>query len=533
MQDRIVQFPNGDEISFPGDTPESTITEIARKHWTTTSGNAPAQSFSESPMGPAASDAPRRSAMTGIAQGATDVLLGLGQRGIDAREALGIPSSISSDQARNIVKGREADIAASRGPNAGFDWARTGGNVAAQLPLALLPGGPIVGGATVGAVSGASQPTTEPGQALGNAALGGAAGVIGGGAAHLVAGLLGGARGAVPGAVAALNKEGVTPTVGQAVGGIGKDVEERLATLPFSGRPIRQAQKRATEGLNVAAYNRALAPIGEKITPGKLGGDAVSEVSSKLSDAYEAIKPKLNFRPTPEFLNDMATVAKGIDDLPEAQAGHAVRLMKSFAKSGDFKEAETKLNHWTSQYSGSADPDQRALGGVLQDMRSTLQSHLAQQNPAEAEKLQAINKGWANYARIRDAASKIGTEDNVFTAAQLQNAVRAGDKSVGKGDFAKGQALMQDLSQPAKQVMSRPIGTSGTAERLSIANPMALAEGAVGYPGTALAYSPTGQKILTALMAQRPEQARTIADLIRRSGGTAGLASSQLVPGQP
>src|SRR6266498_3236709 len=119
---------------------------------------------------------PRRGPWTGIGQGATDMLIGLGQRGIEAREMLGIPSSVSSERARDIVKGRESDIAASRGPNAGFDWERALGNVGAQLPLALLPGGPIVGGLTAGAISGAAQPTTEPGQELANTLRGGAAG---------------------------------------------------------------------------------------------------------------------------------------------------------------------------------------------------------------------------------------------------------------------------------------------------------------------------------------------------------------------
>lgn len=474
---------------------------------------------------------------TGAAQGVTDPLIALGQIGIGIREKLGIPSSVSGEQAKNIIQQRESDIAASRGPDAGFDWARTVGNVAAAAPLAAIPGGPITGSILAGGLSGLMQPAAGEGdlasQKAVQAGLGAAAGGLGGGAARLVAGLVGGARGAVPGAVEALGKEGVTPTIGQAAGGMAKNAEEALASLPFAGAPIREAQRRGTESLNVAAYNRALAPIGEKITPGKLGGEAVAEVSSKLSDAYKAIQPRLNFKPTSEFLNDMAAVAQTADDLPEAQASHLVRLAKSFAKSKDFKEGESKLNHWVSQYSGSSDPDQRALGGVLENMRSTLRDHLAKQNPAEADKLRAINEGWANYARVRDAASGIGTEENVFTAAQLQAAVRKGDKSVGKGNFAKGQALMQDLSQPAKQLMSRPFPTSGTMERSSYANPFTLGEGALGYLATKPLYSPAGQRLITALVTSRSPDERALAEIIRRSGAGAGLASSQLVPSEP
>lgn len=475
----------------------------------------------------------KRGWLEGIAQGATDPLLALGQVGIGIREALGIPSEVSGAQAKDILRKREADITSSRGADAGIDWARTAGNVVAGLPLMAIPGGPVAGGIAAGAASGALQPAMGEGnlavEKLKQAGLGAAAGGAGGAVAGGLAGLIGGARGAIPGAVQALRKEGVTPTIGTAAGGIAKNAEEAFASLPFAGTPIREAQQRATESLNVAAYNRALAPIGEKITKGKLGGDAVAEVSSKLSDAYEAVKSRLNFQPTSEFLSDLATVVKAGDELPEAQAKQLERLVKSFSKAKDFKEAETKLSGWVSRYIGAADPDQRALGQVIKGMRATLRSHLEQQNPAEAANLQAINRGWANFARVRDAASRLGAEDNVFTAAQLQNAVRAADKSRGRGDFAKGQAMMQDLSQPAKRVMSRPFGSSGTPERTSYTNPIALALGALGYLPAKALYSNPGQIMATALLTARPQQARAIAELLRRTGPSSGLLGGSLV----
>lgn len=496
---------------------------------------APAAATTPAPTSTPSPPGKQRGWLEGIAQGATDPLLALGQVGIGIREALGIPTDVSSTQAKDILRKREAEIAASRGQGAGVDWARTAGNVVAGLPLMAIPGGPVAGGIAAGAASGALQPATGEGglaaEKLRQAALGAAAGGAGGLVAKGLAGVIGGARGAVPGAVEALRQEGVTPTVGAAAGGIAKNAEEAFAGLPFAGAPIRQAQQRATESLNVAAYNRALAPIGEKVTPGKLGGDAVAEVGSKLSDAYEAIKSRLNFQPTPQFLGDLASVVKAGDDLPEAQATQLERLVKSFSKAKDFKEAETKLASWVSRYKGAADPDQRALGRIVEDMQSTLRNHLAQQNPAEAEKLKAINLGWANFARVRDAASRIGAEDNVFTPAQLQSAVRAADKSRGKGDFAKGQALMQDLSQPAKQIMSRPFPTSGTMERSSYANPFALGEGALGYLLTKPLYSDPGQRLANMLLTSRPQQAIAIAELLRKSGPSTGLLGGSILGG--
>ncbi len=480
---------------------------------------------------------PTRGNWTGAAQGATDFLMGLGQRGIQVREALGIPSSVSSEKARDIVKGREADIAASRGPGAGFDWSRAAGNVGMQLPLALIPGGPVAGGALAGLISGAAQPTTEPGQSATNTLLGGAAGAGGGAVAKLVASLIGGARGAIPGAVEALRKEGVTPTAGQAAGGMAKNAEEAFASLPFAGTPIREAQQRGTQSLNVAAYNRALAPIGEKITPGKLGGEAVAEVSSKLSDAFNRIVPTLKFSKTPELAMEMRAISvPGLGPKATAKAKDIVieTLGTDASLSGEaVQSAQSQLRDWASRYSSSDSPVDQGIGKFLKKSVVAFESQLERQNPDSADALRAIKSGWANYARIRDAASKIGTEDNVFTAAQLQNAVQAGDKSVGKGDFAKGQALMQDLSQPAKQVMSRPFSTSGTTERLSYTNPFALAQGALGYMATKPLYSAGGQRLLNAMLTSRPQQARQLAELIRRSGGAAGLAGSQLVQGHP
>jgi hypothetical protein len=53
----------------------------------------------------------------------------------------------------------------------------------------------------------------------------------------------------------------------------------------------------------------------------------------------------------------------------------------------------------------------------------------------------------------------------VFSPSQLAAAVRKSDKSAGKGAFAKGDALMQDLSDRAQSVMGSNVGNSGTADR--------------------------------------------------------------------
>jgi hypothetical protein len=110
--------------------------------------------------------------------------------------------------------------------------------------------------------------------------------------------------------------------------------------------------------------------------------------------------------------------------------------------------------------------DKRELGAAIGKVKTALSDLVMRSNPDKADELKAINSGWANYVRVRNAASRVGARDGVFSAPQLSSAVRASDKSVGKGAYARGQALMQDLSDPASAVLPSSIPDSGTAGRL-------------------------------------------------------------------
>ncbi|MEG7603096.1 hypothetical protein, partial [Listeria monocytogenes] len=89
------------------------------------------------------------------------------------------------------------------------------------------------------------------------------------------------------------------------------------------------------------------------------------------------------------------------------------------------------------------------LGDAYKQLQSELRDLVTRSNPAHADELKAINTGWASFKRIQNAAAKVGSEEGVFTPAQLQNAVRALDRSKDKARFAEGNALMQDLSGAA------------------------------------------------------------------------------------
>jgi len=94
-----------------------------------------------------------------------------------------------------------------------------------------------------------------------------------------------------------------------------------------------------------------------------------------------------------------------------------------------------------------------------------MRQNLERINPRYAGELRQINSGWAMYARIRDAAAQRRTSGGVFTPSDLLGAVKKGDRSVSKGSFARGDALMQDFAEAGQQVLPSKIPDSGTAGR--------------------------------------------------------------------
>ena len=97
-----------------------------------------------------------------------------------------------------------------------------------------------------------------------------------------------------------------------------------------------------------------------------------------------------------------------------------------------------------SRLSQSTDADQRLVADALREVQDSLRQLAVRANPALADELGRINAGYAVFKRMERAASGLGTEEGAFTAAQLQNAVKALDKSKDKGRFARGEALLQD-----------------------------------------------------------------------------------------
>lgn len=425
-----------------------------------------------------------------------------------------------------------------------------GGSIAATLPM--MAAAPIAntyrGAATVGALTGGAAGALAPVEG-GNDFWGdkaqqiGLGALTGGVASPALRGLGRVISPQVSTDVQALMSRGVTPTPGQILGGGFARTEEKLTSVPFLGDMIKNAQQRGVQQFNAAAYNEALAPIGQKFS-GTVGQEGIEQVANKIGAAYNEVLPKMQFKIDPQFHADVMNLSSMAQGLPESQQKTFLNLLKTqiFNKVGPqgnmdgqaLKGVQSELARVSKGYMGDPSFDNRQLGAAVSALRDAVDGNLVRMNAPElAQKLSNANQAWANFTRIRTAGASQGAMNNegVFTAGQLQNAVRSADKSVGKGATATGNALMQDLSGAGQRVLGSKYPDSGTAGRglMSLLAPGSVAAGMATAPTTtlltlggigagSLPYTQLGQRAAAALLTARPQFAQPVGKAVSKLG---------------
>lgn len=427
-------------------------------------------------------------------------------------------------------------------------WGGKLGNAAGALTLgAVLPGSTFAQAAGTGSFLGATEPVAEDGERLKNASVGALGGAAGLGLTKAAARVI---RPKTDAAVDALVKEGVMPTPGHVLGGAAARVEDALTSVPVLGDVIRLGQNRAVGQLNNAAINRTLAPIGMTVPEGVTGREAIQFADDALSTAYNRILPKLTVRADPQFLQNVNALKQmvrtgsiGPDEAAQferiVQNGLLGKLRGQDALTGQtLKQIESDLGRVASMYRRDPSADKRMLGDAVLELQSMVRDWVQRSNPQFAEQLRQINMGWANLVRVKKAAASVAAEDGVFSASQLHGAVKAADRSKDKSAFAKGTALMQDLSESGRKVLGSKVPDSGTSTRLMTAaaggglGAMLAPKAVVAAAAPMVAYTPLGQRIIAELLTQRPASAEALAESVRLLGpymSTLGASTGQKI----
>ena len=408
--------------------------------------------------------------------------------------------------------------------------------IASKLPQAASVAGRFGAGALGGTASALINPATsdkdflteKAQQTAMGAVAGGIVPAIGAGLSRVIS-----PKASTDPALALLRSEGVRPTIGQTLGGGANRLEEKAISLPFVGDAIANARRGAAAELNDAVANRALAPIGQKLPKGLQGREAVAHVQQTLSDAYESLLPRMTVKADQAFGREIGSLrqmvntgsmdpkaAKLFDRIVQNDVMGKFRGQSSLTGK-TLKAVESDLSAQIGRLQQSTDADSRLVADALREVQSSLRGLVTRSNPQLADELGRINQGWANFKRLERAAGYVGAEDGLFSPGNLQSAVKALDKSKDKGRFARGDALMQDLSDAAKSRLGDKIPNSGTADRLmsggvlgaGFLNPM--------IPGSFLAgaglYSSPMQSVLRGAVTARPQGAQAVAGLLNQT----------------
>lgn len=454
------------------------------------------------------------------------------------------------------LRQRETEYQAGRAAagDTGMDWMRAGGQAVASLPAALVGGGGGIGGALLagagqGAAMGAMQPVTDASEPFADqkarqVLYGGATGAAGGAAGHALGRML---SPRVSPNVRALSDAGVELTPGQVLGGAAQRIEDRLTSLPFAGDAIRTAQRRGVESLNRATANRVLREIGEELPEGMPAGrEMVAHVAGRVSAAYDdSIARVQPFGPDAQFVRDMGAAAQQFVTPAKRQAfmdflqeNVASRIQGGQLTGETYKQIDSVLGQMASSARSTTNLADREVGEMARAVQRGLRDLAMRTNPDAAPAIRAADAAYAANVRLSAAAGGVGARDGVFSGPQLAAAVRSSDDSLRHNAYARGNALLQDISDPAAAVLPSTVPNSGTPERLMLAAALGGAGNAAGFVSWPMlaagaagagAYTSPATRALQAVLTRNPSTvSRMAGDALVPAGGP--LAAALLAP---
>lgn len=359
-------------------------------------------------------------------------------------------------------------------------------------------------------------------------------------------------RAANPSPARTLSREGVQLTPGQMlestplIGGLLRKTEDAATSIPIAGPSIQAARTRGVETFNVAAYNRALAPIGQSLPRNtRPGYEAVQEVQRRLGQAYDDVLPNISARLDQPLYDDIArALDTAATEMPKDRLAQLVavlenRVFRNVDQSNatltgeQFKRIESELGALVRQFQNANDPSVVSFSDAVGNIQGALREMVARQNPEQAARIRQINEGYANLVRIERAAGSGPAQatDGVFSPTQLGVAVNTG---TSRGTRARGGGLLQDLASAGRQILPSSVNNSGTVDRAGL---LALATGGAAVVNpvvtipvialTAGAYTKPAQAALNAIYRSTDRQSATsaLAELQRFAARNPALQS--------
>lgn len=500
-----------------------------------------------------------------VAKGAiVDPALALAQMAAGAVGATGAEQAI-----REFGRGVEEKTQTGRAERGseGFDFYQLLGNVLGSAApaslLARIGTGAKAAAATGAATSVATQPVLDAeANLLEEKAKQAGVGLVGGVVGQKAAGALGRILSPqVSAQEAAVRGVGVTPTIGESLGGTVRKVEDFIAGVPGLGEFVKDAKLRAIDQWNKGTINKALSNLPDDIKIPKeiFGGEAVAFANQAVSKAYDDLYSKMTYTLGKETNNKLASLTQSKTLTPDQQ-GIVQKALDSFLFSKlDTPLAGSSLMNAPAKLSSVDGPTMKAIesdlksyaygllkktqgqtaddikaGEALLDVVGTLKKDFYRQNAnkVNVKDLLKLDKAYSEMSVITDASAR--AEAGLFTPTQLMQASKANARKVSTRAFGEGRAVLQKDAQAAKEIIGD--GKAGLVSRIGglgaagVGIAAGLGPTAAVIGTTAGVYSKTGQKLIDKLISERPELARQLGEGLFNQRALGAVGGGAIVP---
>jgi len=337
---------------------------------------------------------------------------------------------------------------------------------------------------------------------------------------------------------------GVKLVPGEIPGGMVRDLEQKARSFPILGHAIAAREQQSLDSFNRATANEALKPIGVKVPETMTGNQIVEFGQTILGNAYDSVLPNIQFKPGRQYATEVADVLKRGETLPQMQRdqlqvivdqridGRLDPATKSMPGT-TMKQVDGELRWFARNYMASPDGAQRQLGRLVDDLTYAMRAEVERNNPAYAEQLRAINRAYAGFVRVEDAAARRATAGGRFTTGDLLAAVKRDDDTVRHRGFAAGKSLLYSWARDAHDVMAKTVPDSGTPGRLMVMDALAGTAGyfhphwLAGLLASAAPYTPWGSAAI-----RRGVQAASAGPNREAVARALGVTNPYLIPGQ-
>lgn len=316
--------------------------------------------------------------------------------------------------------------------------------------------------------------------------------------------------------------EGGKPSIGQI---LGNGVDDKLSQLPLVSGAINQTREQAADKFFRTTVDKALEPIGEKLSPSTpIGQQGVAEMMDKVGKVYDrfAKDAVIPFNPTADLAVARAKVPQSLQgDFDSAVKSAVTDRMKNGELTGaEWKAARDRLGDLAERYINKGDAHAMGLGEGLEAAQDALHAALGRSSPEASAELANANAAWSMAKRVNRAANYMDAVKNGgrFDPAQYLQAVTA----TGGGKAGSGRAPGQGWAQSAYEALGDNKAMSGpglSAGTLAM-SPLTVPAGAVSRLG----YGPTNDILAYLARTNRPTSPMMAKFLEKAAPNAAGRA---------